>query len=505
MKESRREFLKKAGGAVGMTAFVSQMGYFGMMEALAKNSASAPFTDYKALVLVFLAGGNDGNNTVIPNYYAFEEGGYQAYEYARKGLAIPQNSLQTIYVPRMGHNFGLHPSLGSGSIGSQGNSGIYPLWEAGKMAIVTNVGTLVKPTTKVEYLTATHPKPYQLFSHSDQIEQQQSALSTVTDFKGWGGRISAKMTSSNPSPPLPLLTSIAGSQLFITGGPTPLVLSDANTPLNTLLKLDHGDININSTYLSIKPAFNSLVTPNPTPSPAPAKFVDAANEITKNALDAQAAILSGTYTDPISFPSTGIGQQLRQVARLIRLNQSLNYSLGNRQIFFCQLGGFDTHAYQLTTHASLLLQFSEAVRAFYDAMVDSSISNDVTTFTMSDFNRTLSPNGSGGSGGSDHAWGNHQFVIGGAVSGGNFYGVNTPNGTPFPDLEIGGDFDADSGSGARGRLIPTTSVDEYAVALARWFGLSENDVDYVFPNYSANFKISTRCAQLNFLGTQPCT
>ena len=154
----------------------------------------------------------------------------------------------------------------------------------------------------------------------------------------------------------------------------------------------------------------------------------------------------------------------------------------NRQIFYVQLGGFDTHNNQLTNQAHLLSQFSQAVRAFYDEMVTQSVQNQVTLFTMSDFGRTFNPAGSGGTVGSDHAWGNNLFVIGGSLIGSDFYGVNTTNGTPFPTLTFNGPDDADSGTNARGRWIPTTSVDQYAATLARWFGLPENQMPAVFPN-----------------------
>jgi len=498
MKESRREFLKKAGGAIGVTTLASQMGYFGMINAFANMRVKAAPQIKKSLVMIFLAGGNDGNNTVVPNHGGTN--GYTTYASGRGDLVIPQTSLLGIGVPGLG-DFGLHPSLGvlptiPSNCNSSINSGIHELWGLGRMAIVTNVGTLVKPTTQSQYITdPNHPKPYQLFSHSDQIEQHQSAISNGTDYKGWGGRISEKVTNEGN---LPMLTSIAGSQLFITGGPTPLVVSDATTGLNTLFMLDHNG----TPYSSIDPAFRGLVNPTATPIPTPAKFVSAANAITNNALLAQAEF-SGNYevTCPDRFPQTSIGQQLKQVARLIKLSEPLPSS---HKIYFCQLGGFDTHNSQLIQHSSLLYQLSQAVRAFYDEIDETGLGNTVTTFTMSDFNRTFSPNSNGSSAGSDHAWGNHQFVIGGAVDGGKFYGIDTPNGTPFPTLTVGGVSDIETGPGARGRWIPTTSVQEYAAALARWFGLPASEINNVFPNYLMNFNDPSRCSKLNFLGTPPC-
>jgi uncharacterized protein (DUF1501 family) len=185
----------------------------------------------------------------------------------------------------------------------------------------------------------------------------------------------------------------------------------------------------------------------------------------------------------VNFPNTELGNQLKQIARLIRGRSVLAV---NRQIFFVILDGFDTHTTQLAEQDRLLSQLSQASRAFYEEMVVQGLQNQVTQFTLSDFNRTFNPGGSGALVGSDHAWANHMFVIGGGVIGGDFYGMNTSNGTPFPTLVQNGPDDADGGSNARGRWIPTTSVEQYAATLAKWFGLPDEDRSYVFPNL-ANF------------------
>ncbi|HEY0051338.1 MAG TPA: DUF1501 domain-containing protein, partial [Pyrinomonadaceae bacterium] len=185
----------------------------------------------------------------------------------------------------------------------------------------------------------------------------------------------------------------------------------------------------------------------------------------------------------VNFPNTELGNQLKQIARLIRGRSVLAV---NRQIFFVILDGFDTHTTQLAEQDRLLSQLSQASRAFYEEMVVQGLQNQVTQFTLSDFNRTFNPGGSGALVGSDHAWANHMFVIGGGVLGGDFYGMNTSNGTPFPTLVQNGPDDADGGSNARGRWIPTTSVEQYAATLAKWFGLPDEDRSYVFPNL-ANF------------------
>ena len=193
-----------------------------------------------------------------------------------------------------------------------------------------------------------------------------------------------------------------------------------------------------------------------------------------------------------AFPNTTLGNQLLQVAKVIKFN-STSPALGlNRQIFFCQLGGFDTHQNQVNTQATLLTQLSQAMKAFHAATMELGVEQQVTAFTLSDFGRTLQPAGTGaGVVGSDHAWGNHHFIVGGAVQGGDFYGVPGPNGTVFPQLQLGGPSDTDT----RGRWIPTVSVEQYAATLARWYGVSAADLPLVFPNIG---RFST--TNLGFLG-----
>lgn len=483
MTESRREFLKKSGGcALGMAALATQMQHLGMMSALAQkvsDDTSRPEGGeaYKALVLIFWAGGNDGNNMVIPNHDSPTISNYGSYNAARgaQGLAIARNTLLPITVPRMGAlDYGLHPALGPVAGGT--NNGIHELWAQQKMAIVTNCGTLVQPTTKAQYQMSAHRKPYQLFSHSDQVTQYQTAISNAQSFTGWGGRLSDKMTSgSNPTGLIPMITSISGAQLFTAGQTTlPMAINDSNTLLANVLN-PAGFTNTGGPARLT--AFNDLRRQD-----LESNFVAAASHVTDLAMQANSALQTPGDTTTI-FPNTSIGRQLRQVARLIRKRTDLNV---NRQIFYCQIGGFDTHANQLVNHTNLFTQFSQAVRSFYDEMGVQGLQNDVTTFTLSDFGRTLNPAGSGNAVGSDHAWGNHMFVIGGSVLGGDFYGMNTPNGTPFPTLTLGGIDDTDSNTAPRGRWIPTTSVDQYAATLARWYGLHPDDQALVFPNV-ANF------------------
>jgi uncharacterized protein (DUF1501 family) len=487
-----------------MGAIATQMSHLGLVNAFAQKSiddAISPEGDsgYKALVLIYFAGGNDGNNMVIPNHNDATLSNYGAYSAARtaQGLAIPQASLLPITVPAMGGlTYGLHPSLGP--VAGQPNNGIHELWALGKLAVVSNVGTLVAPMTKTQYQQNLVQKPYQLFSHSDQVAQSQTSVANTQAFTGWGGRLSDKMTPLQPPAPnnplVPMITSIAGAQIFTAGQSTlPMAINDSNTSLANVLNpagFTSGGGSVGGAARRV--SFDELRTYDLN-----SNYIKAASDVTNLAIQANNA-LQVTQEVTVTFPNTSLGRQLKQVARLVKERADLRVQ---RQVFYCQIGGFDTHTNQLAGHTNLFTQFSQAVRAFYDEMGVQGASDSVTVFTMSDFGRTFNPAGSGtGTVGSDHAWGNHMFVLGGSVQGGNFYGMPTANGTPFPTLTIGaaGPDDTDSSSSARGRWIPTTSVEQYAATLAKWYGLPQDaaTLQSVFPNIG-NFDTSS--SGLNFL------
>ena len=483
MKETRREFLRRSGCGLSMAAMATQLHHFGMLNTLAQKArgpeGGTP-SDYRALVCIYFGGGNDGNNTVIPNHSDSSVSGYPEYAAGRasQGLALAQNTLLPIAVPRIGGlSYGLHPSFGT--IANGINPGLHPLWAQGKMAMVTNVGTLVRPLTRAEYQTHPEWRPRQLFSHSDQTNQHQNASADVMILSGWGGRISDKMTmSANPDRLVPTVSSVAGSRLFTVGETTqPLAIGPAPSPLSSILALSgyNGTPVANARLAALEAQLNIEQGHD---------IVRASNEIHREALRISRS-LNDSSEVTVPFPNTDIGNQLKQVARMIKARGALRLT---RQIFFCTLDGFDTHTGQIAGQASLLGLFSQASRAFFDEMTAQGIADKVTQFTMTDFNRTFNPGGSGANVGSDHAWANHQFVIGGSVLGGDFHGINTTNGTPFPTLIQNGPDDADTGN-ARGRWIPTTSVEQYAGTLATWFGLQSNDVEYVFPNMG-NFPVT---------------
>ena len=496
MKEDRREFLRKSGCALSMMALATQARHLGMMSAMAqtiedKSSAdsSAPPSDYRALVCILLNGGNDGNNLIVPNHSDANISNYEVYASSRaaQGLAIPQNQLLPITVPRLGNLvYGLHPNLGAVPQQNRSNNGIHELWAQGKLAVVANTGNLIRPLTKTQYLQTPALRPLQLFSHSDQIAQQQTSRSDLPVLIGWGGKI-ADLTNAtnNPGGQIPMITSIAGTHIFTLGrNTTPLAIKDATVALNRTLVLRSTTGTTWST-MARQTALAELRTVD-----LDSKMVEATSHIMNQAQTASTA-LSSFQEVTVAFPNTYLGNQLKQVARVIKKRTDLNV---NRQVFFVVLNGFDTHQNQLygqTSQTALLLQLSQAMRAFYDEMGAQGVQDKVTTFTLSDFGRTMNPAGSGSAVGSDHGWGNHMLVLGGSVTGGDIYGSVRPDGTGdiFPTLQLDGPDDIDTGTNPRGRWLPTTSVEQYAGTLARWFGLKEADLPAIFPNIS-NFPIT---------------
>jgi uncharacterized protein (DUF1501 family) len=439
-QKTRRELLRQAGcGLLGRAAFVSGFDRFSLVSALAAPIAP---TDYKALVCIFMFGGNDSNNTVI------SLDNYTSYANSRGILALTQAQLAATAInPKSGGHYALHPSM----------TGAASLFKNGKLSILANVGTLTAPLTKAMYVSGAS-RPYQLFSHSDQQSQWQTSVSTTDSPFGWGGRMADQ--TQDAATGFPTISSLAGVSIFSAGQITqPIALQAAPTPLNNTLNLRHPDTSF-STILGYDSA-----------STAPT-LVGAADTITQNAVN-NSALLNTNPTIATVFPSTGLANQLLQVAKLIKLSSTLGLK---RQIFFCSIGGFDTHTVQLTTQSSLLGQLSDAMAAFYNATVEIGVASKVTTFTLSDFSRTFVPAGTAAATvGSDHAWGSHHFIMGDSVAGGDLYGT-------FPDLVVGGNFDTDVGTGARGRWIPGTAVDEYASTLATWYGLTPSDLGLVFPN-----------------------
>lgn len=454
MASSRRDFLRNSVCALGGMAMASSIESFGIVNALTPQAA----TDYKALVCIFMNGGNDGNNMVV----SLDQ--YAAYSAARSaaGLAIAQASLLPIS-PASGGSYGLNPNMPE----------MQTRFNEGRLAILCNNGPLVEPITRTTYQNGTGKRPSQLFSHSDQVGLFQTAIANNVSQTGWGGRVADETAILNGGATFPQNISIAGINLILTGVDTrQLAISDSNTALNNVLPLTMtgptAEVSArNAAFNEMRSLDNDI------------KLIKAASDTRSRALQTRAALASVNPTLATLFPNTSLGRQLLQIARLIKActDPALGINM-KRQIFFAQIGGFDTHANQhpaaLGGQDALLQQVSQAMNAFYNATVELGVPNNVTSFTLSDFGRTLNPAGSGNAVGSDHAWGNHHLIMGGAVLGGRLYGT-------YPTLALGGPDDTDGGSSPRGRWIPTTSVEQYAATLATWYGLPTSDLTAVFP------------------------
>ncbi|MEO8055692.1 MAG: DUF1501 domain-containing protein [Acidobacteriota bacterium] len=454
---NRRDFLKLACGAAGFAAFEQGLDRFGL---LAHAASAAPPNQYRALVCIFMFGGNDANNMVIP-VDAGGNTGYNKYAQSRgASLALPALGATAFLnaLPSTGQRFGLHPAMPE----------LKTLFDQGKLAVVPNVGPLTRPTTKAQYQSNAAYRPYQLFSHSDQQSSWMAPQSDAKSIYGWGGRVIDMVSDLNTGTSFPASISLQGNNQFNVGQTQKaLNVAPAPTALNAIFPLN--GFAANAIDNARKTAFNSLRTFD-----AGVPLVKAASDITQQGLDIQASLSQ----DPVvgAFPATGLGNQLKQVAKIIKQNQvSLNVS---RQVFFCSIGGFDTHQDELAAHTNLYTQISKAMGAFYTELTAQNLAANVTTFTMSDFGRTMAPSGSGTSVGSDHAWGSHQLVMGGAIKAADFYGTPGLNGAAFPDLVLGTAYDTDN----RGRWIPSTAVDQYASTLGLWLGATPAELNTVFPN-----------------------
>jgi uncharacterized protein (DUF1501 family) len=441
---SRRKFIGACCATVGVTGLLSALSQLRLIGALADPASSAApegRDGYKALVCLFLAGGNDANNLLIPS----DDAGYAAYAKARSALALPREGLFGIS-PRNpdGRAFALHPSLPE----------LRDLFADGRLALLANVGTLAYPTSKAQFTGQSVPLPNQLFSHNDQQVQWQSSLPDRKFATGWGGRLADLTNAFNENNTISMSISLAGQNVFQVGK--------------------------NVTQYSVSP--NGAVQPNNTGGAVGGirfkaqkdllaagddnLFASAFAGLTSDAISDSAMLASTLSKDApfkTEFPKSSLGSQLRMIARLIAAAPDLGL---NRQIFFARIGGWDLHTTQLSAHAKLFGDVSQSLAAFHRTTVELGLADRVTTFTASDFGRTYTTNGDG----SDHGWGSHHLIMGGAVKGGDIYGK-------VPDLVLNGPEDT-----GRGRWIPTTSVDEYSATLATWYGVSATDLPIVLPN-----------------------
>ncbi len=441
---NRRQFLGRSLAAIGAA---SVAGRLSQVNALA---ATACPSDYKALVCVFLFGGNDGNNTLIPVSISAATNpvnSYANYANIRAGLALPQASLNMINTSK-GDGYGLHPMLAE----------LASLYDSKKLAVLTNVGNLVTPLTKTQYQQQTAAIPSNLFSHLDQQTEWQTSQAQGFATTGWGGRLADAMQGCNASG-FPTIVSVGGNTLFATGNQTNPATVTAGQVLGLQGFASNAASNARLAALENLLSFDNGLT-----------LVQASNEIGSSGLSQAAALNKALSSGPAPatvFPNTSLGTQMAQIAKIINVRSALGV---NRQIFFAYLGGFDTHDKELNDQGTGLQQVSQALSAFYTATQEMGVNDNVVTFTESDFGRTLQPSG-GATLGTDHAWGSHHFIMGDAVKGGDIYGT-------FPTQQLQGPDDANN----RGVWIPTTSLDQYGATLSNWFGVDPSQIGNVFPN-----------------------
>lgn len=469
---SRRQFLGRAAcTAMGSTSLLSAIGTLRLFNATLA-AQTAPIDDRKALVCLFLFGGNDANNMLLP----YDQASYDSYALERDVLALPRENL--LPIPNAsgdGREFALHPSM----------TKLQEVFTGGKAAFLANVGTLVAPITRAEYRSGGAAVPPYLFSHNDQQVQWQTSIPDSPKKVGWGGRIADLLDSLNAGSNFSMNISIGGGNFFQVGNET-LVY-----PMTT-----NGTIGLTSYTSNGTPTKQGYVGMNGALGQSYSHLFEQEYAAITNRAIAKDALMKtilgntpkydGNNGSTNLFPSvarggnnslTGIAAQLHMILRLIVAQSNLGMT---RQIFFASLGGFDTHDNQLDDHGNLMKTLSDAVADFYNATVTLGIADKVTLFSSSDFNRTYNSNGKG----TDHAWGSHHFVVGGGVQGGKLYGT-----MPIP--RSGGPDD----TGDRGSWIPSTSTDEYAATLAKWFGVTPANMPLVLPNIGRFAK-----PDLGFLG-----
>jgi uncharacterized protein (DUF1501 family) len=436
----RRTFLQHAGALAGSAAL-------GQLGALAAHAAGS--SDYKALVCIFLYGGNDSNNMIVP----LDSAGYANYAQTRSYLALAQSQLLPLSVAGGTTLYGLHPAL----------PGLQSLWSTGSLAVVANVGTLVQPLTKAQYLSTSTPKPESLFSHIDQQHQWQTSISSASSSNsGWGGRLADQLAALNINSSVPPLISTGGNNLFVTGAASQALVIPTSGSFG-LTGFSSG-----SADTARRSALEALLQIDQNTD-----LTQAAQAVMSGAL-ASSAILNpiltttdATLSARFAGLTTNFSRQLLAIAKVIEARATLGAS---RQLFLATLGSFDTHTNQLNQQQNLLSQLDAGLTAFHGAMGDIGAGTQVTSFTLSDFSRNFLPNTGGGT---DHAWGGHPLVIGDSVKGGQIYGA-------MPILQLSGPDDASN----LGRWIPTIAVDQFAATLATWFGADSKALATVLPNLS---------------------
>ena len=456
---SRRGFLTHscALGVASATAAstLAQLGF-------ARQAAAQTATDYRALVCILLAGGNDSYNMLVPT----DADQYTEYAGIRSDLALPAGDLLALPgTTSSGRSYGLHPGM----------PGLQSLFSSGDAALVANVGTLLEPYDAAAVEAGIAKLPLGLFSHSDQIAQWQTAVPDARVAQGWGGRIADLMQDVNLANGVSMNISLSGSNVFQSGNTVAeyaIDTSEAGVP--GINAYDDG-----SEFGAFrKQMIDDLLAVQQTHI--------LRREYAKrmrDAIDARQVFIDALATSPVLNTQFSLGrfsQSLRQIARVIGARDALG---ATRQTFFITVGGWDHHDDVLDNQAAMLPGISAGLVEFRDALNELGVFDDVTTFTISDFGRTLTSNGKG----SDHGWGGHHIVMGGAVQGGQYFG-------DYPELSAVSPLDV-----GRGVYAPTTSVDEYFAELALWFGVAPSDLDSVLPNVRNFYSPGSGSAPLGFL------
>ena len=451
---SRRQFLGQAScAAVGSSALFSTLLTLRLANSLSAQTAPAT-GDYKALVCLFLGGGNDSWNMLIPT----TSGEYSAYAALRANLAVPAASALGLTPDNLGgRTLGLHPSMPE----------LRDLFNAGNLGFVSNVGSLIRPVTLAQY-RAGGSLPVSLYSHDDQVKQWQTCIPDQRTAIGWGGRAADLLASLNDPSLVSMNISLSGQNIFLTGENafTYTVGSSGATALT-----GYSPTAINNLTAQRTKAIDGMLGQQYR-----SLFEQTYANSTRASIDAYqqfSSALSGITLNTVIPTGNSVASNLAMVAKTIAARAKLGV---RRQIFFVMLGGFDLHDNLLTNHPGLLSTISKGVTTFWSALNEIGMQNQVTLFSASDFARTLTSNGDG----SDHAWGANHFVLGGAVAGRQVFGDKTAG--YYPDLQNVAAIDT-----GQGRLIPGVSVDEYARDLLSWFGVSDANMDYVLPSYSSRF------------------
>jgi uncharacterized protein (DUF1501 family) len=479
ISHSRRDFLRRA--ACSSVACASSGALFGQLSLMNSLLASTltcpsypPVSDYKALVCLFLVGGNDSFNLLIPSDGTTTSGRYGTYFTSRSGaapngMAIDQATLLPVHPTTLDHagdTYGLHPSC----------TQLASLFESGDLAFVVNTGTLLQPTNKTLYQTPGTPLPPQLFSHADQQGQWQYGQPTQNGTVGWAGLAADRLSVLNPGMTIPMSISLNGQNRIQAGQ----IVQPYSVTSSGPVGLSGYSGSIGTTKMN---ALTDLLNAS-YPDPLSRNYQSTLH----NSIDwfqTLNATLKGATDVSAYFPAKGvntIADAMQEIAKIISVRSALG---AQRQIFFVSYGSFDTHDSQLDDQPSLLSTISQALGAFYAATEELGVANSVATFTMSEFARTLNTDGDG----TDHAWGGIQFVMGGSVLGQRLYGTPAASGGIFPDQALDG-----PDCLQRGQMIPATSCDQYSATLARWLGVSDCDIATIFP-YLANF-----APDLGFMG-----